>query len=133
MTVQELAAALEAETAAAASHAPSGEGDDFESDTQFVDVREEGEAAVAALPHFRFMPLSHFGEWSPLIKDILDPAKETVSGSACLSEGVMACPPAYLPVLIAAAAPVLRRSCCATTACAACRWRPSSWRPGLGG
>ena len=80
MTVQELAEALEAETAAAASHVPSegGGGEEYESDLQFVDVREEGEAAVASLPHFRFMPLSHFGEWSPLIKDILDPSKETV-------------------------------------------------------
>eukprot|EP00887_Chlorella_sp_A99_P007001 scaffold2.g7001.t1 len=45
---------------------------------QLVDVREEREAELAALPGFQLLPLSRFQEWAPTITQLLDPSKETI-------------------------------------------------------
>ncbi|WP_448526228.1 rhodanese-like domain-containing protein [Parathermosynechococcus lividus] len=45
---------------------------------QLIDVREPSEWAIAHLPHFTLLPLSQFAEWSPQIRQIFDPTKETL-------------------------------------------------------
>ncbi|MGB7415414.1 MAG: rhodanese-like domain-containing protein [Thermosynechococcaceae cyanobacterium] len=45
---------------------------------QLMDVREGEEVAIAALPHFKHLPLSEFAEWSGQIELEFDPHQETL-------------------------------------------------------
>ena len=46
--------------------------------TQFIDVREPEEIAIAQIPEFSNYPLSQYGEWSEQILVQLDLEKETL-------------------------------------------------------
>lgn len=45
---------------------------------QYIDVREEGEYAIAKLPHFDLLPLSRYSEWAPTLTETYDPDQPTV-------------------------------------------------------
>lgn len=49
-----------------------------ESDLQLVDVREPEEVAIANLPNFIHLPLSHYNSWAENIFAQLDPSLETI-------------------------------------------------------
>ncbi|KAK9905059.1 hypothetical protein WJX75_008855 [Coccomyxa subellipsoidea] len=61
----------------AALHALLSDAGNAAEDVQLVDVREEMEERIAALPGFKLMPLSRFQEWAPLVTEMLDPSKPT--------------------------------------------------------
>ena len=45
---------------------------------QLIDVREPNELAIAHLPGFKILPLSEYEQWSPHIKNYLNPDLETL-------------------------------------------------------
>ena len=46
--------------------------------TQFIDVREKNEIAIASLPSFEVLPLSEFPQWSEELIERLDRDAETI-------------------------------------------------------
>lgn len=47
-------------------------------DLQLIDVREPAEAAIAAVPGFRLLPLSQYNNWSTTIHQQFDASQETI-------------------------------------------------------
>ncbi|URR35132.1 rhodanese-like domain-containing protein [Thermosynechococcus sp. HN-54] len=62
MTVKELAARLATEVET----------------LQLIDVREPAEWDIVHLPPFTLLPLSEFPQWSPQIRQLFDPDRETL-------------------------------------------------------